>query len=109
MSGVGLGGFDDDNNEPVYRQRKVNNFTDPSDLLVAECQSCLGPPPAGGGYGNVVNVMSEENKRIEQRAARLKASLQPRGGIAKKVLLPAEIPDYCQLYPLTSCAPSQKT
>ena len=78
-----MSGFEYDGDEPVYR-RRVNNLTDPSDLLVAECQSCRGPPPAGGGYGNVVNVMSEENKKIEQRAARLKASLQPRKDMMKK-------------------------
>ena len=58
---------------------------DPSDLLVAECQSCLGPPPAGGGYGNVVNVsMSEKNKKIEKGAALLDAAVQPRKGIDRK-------------------------
>ena len=74
--------MDPDGEEPVYR-RPVNNFTDLSDLLVAECQSCRGPPPAGGAYGNV-NVISEEDKKIEQRAARLKASLQPRKTIDKE-------------------------
>ena len=53
--------MDSDGDEPVYRR---NNFTDLSDDIVKECQSCRGPPPAGGGYGNVVNVITEKDNVI---------------------------------------------